>query len=308
MKQYFLTFLKGMGMGAADIVPGVSGGTIAFITGVYEDLLAGIKNLGGPAWLEWKSNGFQAFAQSARLGVLIPLFLGIGVSIASLAKAIQYALSVYPLLTWSFFFGLILASSVLVMRKIKTWTVAVIALLLLGFAIAFQITRSVPVSLPEGNFFIFLSGFIAISAMILPGISGSFILLLLGKYETILQAVTSLQIGIIILFAVGCGLGLLVMANVLTWLLNKYHDAAVGLLSGFMIGALYKVWPWKKVLQTRINSKGIEVPFIERSIWPTEMQSDPMIFECFIFFIIGAALVITIEVMAAKLVSERGNG
>lgn len=292
-------------MGAADIVPGVSGGTIAFITGVYEDLLAGIKNLGGPAWLDWKTKGFSAFAQSARIGVLLPLFLGIGVSIASLAKAIQYALRVYPLLTWSFFFGLILASSFLVMKKIKAWSVAVFSLLLIGFVVAFQITRSVPVSLPDGNFYIFLSGFIAISAMILPGISGSFILLLLGKYETILQAVTSLQIGIMLLFAIGCGLGLLVMANVLTWLLNKYHDAAVGLLSGFMIGALYKVWPWKQVIQTRINSKGEEVPFIERSIWPTDMQGDPMIFQCIVFFAIGALLVITIEVLADKLVRKQ---
>lgn len=292
-------------MGAADIVPGVSGGTIAFITGVYEDLLAGIKNLGGPAWIEFRINGLKAFAKSARLSVLLPLFFGIGVSIASFARLIQMALSEYPLLTWSFFFGLILSSSFLVMRKVQSWSALIYLMLLLGFVVAFQITRSVPVSLPEGAFFIFLSGFIAISAMILPGISGSFILLLLGKYEDILQAVTSLQVGILVLFATGCGLGLLAMANVLTWMLRRYHDAAVGLLSGFMMGALYKVWPWKVVLQTRINSKGVEVPFIERSVWPGQVESDPMILQCVIFFGMGAALVLLIEFSTSKIVRPK---
>lgn len=288
-------------MGAADIVPGVSGGTIAFITGVYEDLLAGIKNLGGPAWLEFKKGGLKGFAASARLSVIIPLFLGIGVSIASFARLIQLALHQFPLLTWSFFFGLILASSFLVMKKVKNWNISIYAMLVAGFVIAFQITRSVPVSLPDGSLYMFISGFVAISAMILPGISGSFILLLLGKYEAVLQAVTSMQVATIVIFASGCAAGLLAMANVLTWLLRRYHDAAVGLLSGFMLGALYKVWPWKEVLQTRINSKGIEVPFIERSVWPTSMAGDPMIVQCIVFFAVGAALVISIEVLATRL-------
>lgn len=284
-------------MGAADIVPGVSGGTIAFITGVYEDLLAGIKNLGGPAWLEFRTNGRKAFAKSARLSVLLPLFFGIVTSVVSLARVIQVAMSEYPMFTWSFFFGLILASSFLVMKRVQSWSAAIYLMVLIGFFIAFQITRSLPVSLPEGKFYIVLSGFIAISAMILPGISGSFILLLLGKYEPILQAVSSFQMGTIVLFAFGCGLGLLAMANVLTWLLRRYHDAAVGLLSGFMIGALYKVWPWKDVIETRINSKGVEVPFIERSVWPGQIQTDPMILQCILFFVIGAAVVILIELI-----------
>lgn len=287
-------------MGAADIVPGVSGGTIAFITGVYEDLLTGIKNLGGPAWLELKNNGFKTFFQSARLSVILPLSIGIGTSIISLAKLIQIALSEYPLYIWSFFFGLILISSFSVMKKIRSWNFIIYVLVAVGFLMAFKITRSAPVSLPESDFYTFLSGFIAISAMILPGISGSFILLLLGKYEYILGAITSFQVGTIVIFAVGCVAGLLVMANILTWLLSRYHDAAVSLLSGFMLGALYKVWPWKVVLQTRINSKGVEVPFLERSVWPGQVESDPMILQCVLFFALGAALVIMVELISHK--------
>lgn len=289
-----------MAMGAADIVPGVSGGTVAFITGVYEDLLLGIKNLGGPAWFTLKNKGFKAFWQESRMRVLVPLIFGVGISVFTFSNFIQFALREYGLFTWSFFFGLISASAVLIFKKIQNPSLAVWLFFLVGLLAALAITRSVPVSIPDGNFYIFLSGFVAISAMILPGISGSFILLLLGKYDTILQAVTGMEFGVLMVFALGCGAGLITMANLLSWLLQKFHDQAVGLLSGFMIGALYKVWPWKKVIETRINSKGIEVPFIERSIWPGQMESDPMVAGCLMFLAAGAILVFGIEWIAIK--------
>ncbi|KFD38822.1 DUF368 domain-containing protein [Schleiferia thermophila] len=300
MKKTFLTFLKGMAMGAADIVPGVSGGTVAFITGVYEDLLAGIKNLGGPAWYTLKKRGFKAFWQQSRMPILLPLIIGIGFSIATLSRIIQFALNEYGLFTWSFFFGLIIASAFLVFKKIENPTPAVWLFFSAGLILALEITRSAPVSIPEGTIYIFISGFVAISAMILPGISGSFILLLLGKYDIILQAVTSLELGVLVVFAMGCVVGLITMANILSWLLQRFHDQAVGLLSGFMVGALYKVWPWKKVIETRINSKGIEVPFIEKSIWPGQMESDPMVMGCVLFFVAGIILVVSIEWIARK--------
>ena len=305
IKQGILTSLKGMAMGAADVVPGVSGGTIAFISGIYDDLIEALKNAGGPAWIALKNEGFAAFWRSLNGNFLVFLFGGIAVSILSLAKIIHHLLQNHPLLVWSFFFGLILASAWLVAKSIEKWNIGNIMMLLLGAVVAYAITIGTPAETPEGSIYVFGAGAIAICAMILPGISGSFILLLLGKYEFILEAVKSLNLQIIALFGAGCALGLLTFARILSFLLKKYHGLTVSLLTGFMLGALNKVWPWKEVLQTRINSKGEEVAFLEKSILPGAYTGDAQVLYCMLLAILGIFIIIGIDFIAAKSKSNQ---
>ena len=300
LSKNLLISLKGIAMGAADVVPGVSGGTIAFITGIYDDLLEALKNAGGPAWLELKKGGIPAFWTSIKGTFLSFLFGGIAISIVSLAKLIHFLLNTYPLLVWSFFFGLILASAWLVAKSVDKWSLKNIISLLLGAVIAYLITLGTPAETPEGSLYIFGAGAIAICAMILPGISGSFILLLLGKYEFILSAVKSFNLQVIALFGAGCVIGLLSFSSLLSFLLKKYHGVTVSILTGFMLGALNKVWPWKQVLSTRINSKGEEVPFLEKSISPLNFEGDSQLLYCFSLAIFGIVLIVGIELIAQK--------
>ncbi len=287
-------------MGAADVVPGVSGGTIAFISGIYDDLIEALKNASGPAWIQLKKGGIPAFWTSIKGTFLVFLFGGIAVSIISLAKVIHYLLNTYPLLVWSFFFGLILASAWLVSKSIEKWSVTNIISLALGALVAFLITLGTPAETPEGRIYIFGAGAIAICAMILPGISGSFILLLMGKYEFILDAVKSFNLSVIALFGAGCVVGLLSFSRLLSFLLKKYHGITVSILTGFMLGALNKVWPWKEVLSTRMNSKGEEVPFLEKSISPFQFDGDAQLIICIVLALLGILLIVGIDLIAKR--------
>ena len=289
-----------MAMGAADVVPGVSGGTIAFISGIYDDLIEALKNAGGPAWIQLKQGGIPAFWTSIKGTFLVFLFGGIAISIISLAKVIHYLLNTYPLLVWSFFFGLILASAWLVSKSIEKWSVTNIISLALGALVAYLITLGTPAETPEGGIYIFGAGAIAICAMILPGISGSFILLLMGKYEFILDAVKSFNLSVIALFGAGCVVGLLSFSRLLSFLLKKYHGITVSILTGFMLGALNKVWPWKEALSTRINSKGEEVPFLEKSISPLQFTGDAQLVTCIVLALLGILLIVGIDLIAKR--------
>ncbi len=260
--------LKGMGMGAADVVPGVSGGTIAFITGIYQELIDSIKGVTFQKVLSIFKDGWSRFAENLNLYFLLALVGGILLSVLSLAKVIHYLLETYPIAVWSFFFGLIVASALFIGKKITQWNVANLGALLVGATIAYYITVATPAETPETLPFIFLSGAIAICAMILPGISGSFILLLLGKYKFILESLKTLNIKVIVVFILGCIVGILSFSRVISFLFEKYYNLTIALLTGFMIGSLNKVWPWKEVLEYRINSKGEEVPFLDRSVLP----------------------------------------
>lgn len=263
-------FLRGLLMGAADIVPGVSGGTVAFITGIYDTLLGSIRafditfvkrllklDIGG-AW-EHVNGGF-----------LLALLLGIATSIFSLARVISWVLQHYPVPLWAFFFGLILASALVLLRQVEQWNAGRLLSLLVGAAVALTIALSPAASLNVGLAGVFLSGFLAICAMILPGISGSFILVLLGMYSTVLVAVKSLDLLFLAVFAVGAGCGLLCFSRLLYWLLHRYHQGTMALLTGFLFGSLAVVWPWKKVLEWIEGSHGQMKPAQLLPVSPAE--------------------------------------
>jgi putative membrane protein len=277
-KEYTMLTARGMAMGAADIIPGVSGGTIAFITGIYEELINSIKSVNKEFFQVLFRKGIPSAWQHVNGNFLLAVLGGVLLSIFSLAQLITWLLVAYPMLVWSFFFGLIIASVLHVGKKITQWDVAVIISILAGIAIAAYITIATPASTPDTLWFIFISGAIAITAMILPGISGSFILLLLGKYEFILNAVGDLKIGIILVFAAGCIIGIISFSNIISWLFRQIPNATMALLTGFMIGSLNKLWPWKEVISFSTNSAGEKVPFLEKSISPdkyTQITGEP---------------------------------
>lgn len=292
-------------MGAADVVPGVSGGTIAFITGIYQTLLDSIKSFDKEALkllFQFKLTELWSHINGTFLLVLLS---GIGTSIISLSKLILYLLKNQPILIWSFFFGLIIASTVLVFREVKNknqimvWVAAIA-----GALFAFLITRATPAETPEAYWFIFLSGAIAICAMILPGISGSFILVLLVKYEFILQSLQAFNIPVIVVFASGCVVGLLSFAHLLSYLLKQYHDLTVSLLAGFMVGSLYKVWPWKQALETYVDRHGEVKPLVEQNLMPWVYEQatsqEPKLLFALLFLALGLALVLIIDRWAVK--------
>ena len=267
-KDYLLLVLKGMGMGAADVVPGVSGGTIAFITGIYEELINSIKSINLNAIKLFFTGKFKEFWAAINGTFLLSVFLGVGISVFSLAKGLEYLLTHYPILVWSFFFGLIVASAIYVSRSIKNWNFGTILSGIIGIAIAYSITVISPAEANTSYLFVFVSGMIAICAMILPGISGSFILVLLGMYKFILGAVGDMNLAVILTFLVGAAIGIIAFSNVLSWLLRKYHNLTIALLAGFMVGSLNKVWPWKEVTETIIDRHGELKPIDEHNILP----------------------------------------
>ncbi|AYV23727.1 DUF368 domain-containing protein [Vibrio mediterranei] len=273
MKNYLTTFLKGMAMGAADVVPGVSGGTIAFITGIYDTLLESIRRINPSILGIWKRDGFKAAFDHINGFFLIALFGGILTSILSLAKFISWALETHPVPVWSFFFGLIMVSVYHMIKQVEQKTLSRFVFLLLGAVFAYSITILKPLQMDPTSINIFFAGCIAICAMILPGISGSFILLLLGMYTPVLGAVKGLQIDVMALFAMGCLIGLLSFSHVLSWLLKRYRDFALVFLTGLMLGTLPKLWPWKETISWRINSKGEQVPLIQENLSPFNFES-----------------------------------
>lgn len=310
--KQFILFLKGMAMGAADVVPGVSGGTIAFISGIYEELVSTIHNLNLKFFSVWKEKGFSTAWKVYNLKFLVVLFGGVLTSILSLAKLIGWLLENHPILIWSFFFGLIIASILYVGKQIKPWNSKIVLALLLACFGSYFITLFEPMSSPESNWFILFSGFIAIIAMILPGISGSFILVLLGSYAVMLQTVNNFTSAIkvadwqlftdafikIMLFIVGAVVGLKIFSGVLTWFFKNYRNTTLAVLTGFMIGALNKVWPWKEVLSWRLNSSGEQVPLLEKSILPQNFDGEAQVVLAIVCAIIGFLTIFILEQVA----------
>ncbi|WP_303919606.1 DUF368 domain-containing protein [Draconibacterium sediminis] len=304
-KDYFSLAIKGMAMGAADVVPGVSGGTIAFITGIYEELINSIKSINLTAIKLLLSFKLAEFWKAINGTFLISVFIGIGISVFSLAKGLEYLLHHYPILVWSFFFGLIVASAIYVARSIKRWKADTIIGGLAGIVIAYMITVITPAEANTSYWFIFLSGAIAICAMILPGISGSFILVLLGMYKFILSAVGDVNIAVILTFLVGAAVGIIAFSNVLSWLLKKYHNTTIAVLAGFMVGSLNKVWPWKEVTQTIIDRHGELKPIAERNILPGTYEQitghEAWLLGAILLAIAGFALIFVVEGIGKKL-------
>ena len=279
-------------MGAADVVPGVSGGTIAFIAGIYDELINSIKSINMHSLKLLFTGKIAAFWKAVNGNFLFALLLGIAISVFSLAKLITYLFLNEPVLVWSFFFGLVLASTWFVTKDIKGWNWKTVAGFVGGAVIAYYITVATPAETSTNLMFIFLCGAIAICAMILPGISGSFILVLLGKYFYVMEAVKTLDLVVLGVFAFGAALGITSFSRVLSYALKNFRNITLSVLSGFMLGSLNKVWPWKEV--EKLVSDGHEV-MIEHNIAPnTEVA------EAVVLMLIGFILVYVLEKISAK--------
>ncbi len=299
MIKWVMVFLKGMAMGAADVVPGVSGGTIAFITGIYDDLLASINAINLNTLKQLKTDGVKGVWKTINGNFLLALFSGIALSFLSLAKVFKYLLENHPNMVWGFFFGLVLGSIYLVSKMIATWDWQAFVAVLVGTVVSYYLTIIQPGGEASAWWFIFISGAIAICAMILPGVSGSFILLILGVYYPMLDAVSSMDIVFIAILGSGAIIGLLSFSRFLKWLLDKYFNVTVAVLLGFLIGSLNKLWPWKHTVSTRLNSHNVEVPFIQENVMPSAVI-EPQIASVVIVLLVGIAVIVVMSKFAPK--------
>ena len=295
LKDYALLMLKGVGMGAADVVPGVSGGTIAFIVGIYDELIDSIKSINGKSLKLFFTGKWGAFWKAINGNFLISIVAGIAVSVFSLAKVITWLLTDHPVMVWAFFFGLVLASTWFVGKDIKEWNKKTIPAFIIGVAVAYYITVATPAETPSNLFFIFLCGAIAICAMILPGISGSFILVLLGKYFYIMEAVKTFDIATLLVFLAGACIGITTFSRVLSYALKNFRNITLAVLTGFMLGSLNKVWPWKETLETFTDSHGVVKPLVEANILPNQY-----IVEAVVLMIVGLFLVYFLEKLSTR--------
>ena len=294
LKEYFVIGLKGMAMGAADVVPGVSGGTIAFISGIYNELIDSINEFNFGKIKMLKSKGFSATFKAVNGYFLLSLFIGIGISVLSLAKLFKYLLETHPIHIWAFFFGLVLASILFIAKQITKWNVINIILLIIGAVAAYYITI-IPAlgSANSSPLFLIFAGALAICAMILPGISGAFILLLLGAYKPALDAIHNHDFKKIAFLAIGALVGLLSFAKILKWLFAHYKNATLAVLTGFVVGSLNKIWPWKKVLKTVVIDGKTQV-LQEKSISPFTMDNNHII-AAIVLAILGFLLIMILE-------------
>lgn len=304
LAERLILFLKGVAMGAADVVPGVSGGTIAFITGIYDELLNSIRSVNLKALQLLLKGRFADLSAHMNIPFLLVLGSGIALSLLSLSKLVLYLMEHQPILLWSFFFGLVLASIWSVGKQIERLGPGMLSLFVVGTAGAFWITTVSPSQTPETWWFIMLSGAIAICAMILPGISGSFILLLMGKYRFILESLNEFRLGIILLFSVGMVLGITSFSHLLHWLLQRFRNHTIAVLAGFMLGSLNKVWPWKVPIQTYLDSEGKVHALTERNLWPTryeELTGFPAEWGlALLVALMGAGLVLLLEHLGSR--------
>lgn len=286
-------FFTGFAMGSADIVPGVSGGTIAFIFGIYEELIYSIKTASGDAVKLLAKGNIKKALETIPFNFLLPLVLGIFTAIFSVAGIMSSLLETHPVPVWSFFFGLVLSSIFIVSKRVIKWDYKDAAALIIATAGAYTLVGAVPHETPQTTLALFLAGAIAICAMILPGISGSFLLIIMGKYSQILSAVNDRNFMVLATVGIGAVIGLATFSRVLNWLFKNYHDLMVATLTGFMIGSLRKIWPWKETLETRINSHGIEVPLLQQNILPSAFTTEVLM--SLVLFVAAVSLMIYVQ-------------
>ncbi len=303
MQRSFLDYLKvtfkGMAMGAADVVPGVSGGTIAFISGIYEELISTISGVNPALFVIWKEDGFRAMWKKLNGNFIIALFTGILISIFTVMRLANYLLENHPILIWSFFFGLVVASIWFVAKQIPKWNYKVILALLIGAAIAFYIVSLPPLSPNSSYLFLFFAGAVAVCAMILPGISGAFILVLLGAYKSVTEAAHDFDVKTLGIVGLGAIFGLLTFSKVLKWLFVHYSSITLAVLTGFIAGSLNKIWPWKEVLETAIYGDK-EVVLRDASVLPWNYDGDPQTLWSVLLMLAGFLLIVILEVVANK--------
>ena len=295
--DYLILALKGMAMGAADVVPGVSGGTIAFISGIYEELIETLNNINFSLFKHLKTKGIKSAWQKANGSFLLALLSGVFVSVISLAKVVEWLLEHHPVLLWAFFFGLVLASVVYVGKQIKiTFTDFKLFLAIaIGTLVAYFITTLNPSATSDANLFLFFAGALAICAMIIPGISGAFILVIIGAYSPVLEAVNTRDFKTILIIGAGAVVGLLSFSKLLKWLFETYHRLTLAVITGFMIGSLNKIWPWKIPLTFRTNSKGIQIPLNEKSVSPFNIDGDPQLLQAIALMVSGVLIILILE-------------
>ncbi|WP_158774516.1 DUF368 domain-containing protein [Cobetia sp. L2A1] len=272
MKRALSVFFKGVGMGAADAVPGVSGGTIAFVTGIYEELIDTIKRFGPSAIGVWRKDGFKALWQHLNLAFLLPLVIGIFASLITVAHLVTWLMGTQPLLLNAFFFGLVVCSGVIVARRITEFKIGYLIWLALGVVLASKLPSLLPAA-SDASWVLVAGGAIAISAMLLPGVSGSFLLLTMGLYGTVMTGIKSFDVQLILLFGSGCAIGLFTFSRLLSWLFRHHHTATLMLLTGFILGSLPVLWPWRTITDYRIGPKGEQVPLDYQFMTPDTYTS-----------------------------------
>ncbi len=303
MRRSFLDYLiisfKGMAMGAADVVPGVSGGTIAFISGIYEELIRTISGVDLRLLKTWKREGFSKMWEELNGNFIVALLTGIFFSVFTVMRLANYLLENHPILIWAFFFGLVLASIYYVGNQIPKWSFNVFLFLVIGAAVAFYLTTLPPMAAAASELYLFFAGAIAICAMILPGISGAFILVLLGAYKTISEATHDFDFKTLGIFALGAIFGLLSFSRLLKWLFLNYSTLTLATLTGFIAGSLNKIWPWKRILETEMYG-GKSVSIREESVMPWNFDAEPHTMQAFFLMLAGFLVILILERLAVK--------
>jgi putative membrane protein len=256
IKHYFILVIKGFGMGAANIIPGVSGGTVALITGIFEELIDSIKSFDIKALKLLFTGKFREFSQHVNFNFLVSVFLGVGISIFSLAKLLEFLFNNYPVYIWAYFFGLILASVYFVGKSIEKWNASVVVTFIVGTAAALSISFLNPANENDSFFYLIICGVVAICSMILPGLSGSFVLILLGNYRLLINAIGNIRFDVLLPIIIGAGVGLVAFSHLLSWVYKKYRNETISTLTGFILGSLAIIWPWKN----SFDEEGVVLP------------------------------------------------
>lgn len=311
MREKILLLLKGMAMGAADLVPGVSGGTIAFISGIYEELLHSLRRLTPSALGILIRQGWRPFWRYINGTFLLTLMSGVLLSIFTLARLVSYAFDHYEVLVWAFFFGLIVASVIYIGRQLSLRRIGAWVALAAGTLVALAISLGqLSMQLPTDWWMIAIAGSIAICAMILPGVSGSFLLLLMGVYPVVLRALTEFDWVLLGSFVIGAVSGLLLFSHVLSWLLRHYRNVTLATLTGFLVGSLHIVWPWKQTLTVFVDRHGDTVPLTQGNLWPAQYAqatgSEPQTIAVVLLMVVGVVLVLGLEAAGARYSKKAG--
>ena len=305
-QEHIVVYLKGLAMGAADVVPGVSGGTIALITHIYERLIKAIDNVSLTLVLQLFGRNRKAAWQSLDGSFLLTLILGIGTGMLLVSSGVSWLLTTYPIPLWAFFFGLILASAFVLKNSVTKWNITAIITMVIGFFVAFGIGLITPNTGSESLLYLFLCGVLVVIAMILPGISGAFILILLGVYETALNALDKLKnfelegLVVFLVMAAGGVVGLKAFAKILRWLFTQHKNIVLAAMTGFLLGSLYKVWPWKKVTSYYTNSDGLAEPLTTAVVLPELSNPDAQVLLAFAAFIAALCLLYFLEKFSTK--------
>ncbi len=295
-KVYIAICLKGIAMGAANVVPGVSGGTIALITGIFERLINAIKSFNLIALKLLFKGEFAEFAEHIDLKFLISLFLGIGIAIISLAHLFKFLFAKYPIYIWSFFFGLVLASIYFVGKTVKQWNISSIITFVIGTAIAVTVSVLTPASENSSLLYLFVCGIVAVCSMIIPGLSGSFVLILMGNYQLVMiNAINELNLSVLLPVGLGAVIGLVGFSHFLSWLLKKYHNQTIAMLTGFILGSLGILWPWKTAITETFGNK---VKTIGYNWYLPSMTTE--LYIAIFFILLGIAIIWITEYLGEK--------